>query len=451
MRRKSILSSTSFRLSLVLALVLLAAFAVAGLGAWFVTKAAAERASRQRIEIEMESLLDEVRANGLDAAVATVRTRQRLPGALEYRVLDAQGRLLVGDLEIDAPAGWSQLYLPNTDSAAGPDLVILNRRTPDGAVILIAEDLERSEDVRYAILRTLSWVAVGAALLSIVMGYFATRATLRRMDDLFSTMERVDAGDLNARVAERPGHQTDIDLLGRRINETLSRIGNLVGNLRRVSSDIAHDLRTPITHLRQEVEAVQAATSIEAAKSAADAAQTKIDDISRTFEAMLRLAEIEAGAVRARFASTELADVVDRIADAYRPDIEGAGRHFEVESAPGVRVEGDADLLALAVSNLLDNALRHASSGKRIALRLSVSDACVRLDVEDDGPGIAVADRRRVLDPFVRLDASRSSGGVGLGLSIANAVAELHEGVLVLEDCAPGFRASIQLPTPARG
>lgn len=446
MRRKRFLASTSFRLTLVLAAVLVAAFALAGLSAWYVTKAAAERASHQRIELEMDSLLDTSSREGLDAAVAEVRARQHMPGALEYKMLDPEGRLLVGDLQVDAPPGWSQAYLPDTEGSAGADLVILNRTSPDGASILIGEDLERTEGVRYAILRTLFWIGFAACLLSIVMGYFATRGTLMRMEDLFATMERAGAGDLDARVSERRGDQTDIDLLGQRINDSLARISDLVSNLRRVSTDIAHDLRTPITHVRQDIEAVHAADTLESAKAAALAAQTKIERLTRTFEATLRLAEIEAGTARSRFSKIDLSEVVDRIADAYRPDIESAGRTFSLETTKGAAIDGDADLLALATSNLLDNALKHAPAGKRISLRLMADEARIALIVGDDGPGIAAADRDRALDPFVRLDESRSTPGSGLGLSIVSAITKLHGGALTLEDARPGLRVAITWP-----
>lgn len=443
MQRKSIFASTSFRLALVSAAVLLAAFAVAGAGAWLVIRAAAERASRERIEVEMDALEAAAQLNGLAGLAAEIGARERSPWALQYRLTDANGAALAGDLVVVAAPGWSKHYLPNDGAARSPDFIVLSRVMPDGATLVIAEDLERSEGVRYAILRTLFWVGLGAALLSLVVGYLATRGTLLRMDSIFATMARVDAGDFAARVDERGG-DSDIDLLGQRINETLARVGDLVGNLRRVSTDIAHDLRTPITHVRQDIEAIQAADTLEGAKTAARAAQGKIERLTRAFEAMLRLAEIEAGTARARFAPTELSGVVERIADAYGPDIESAGRVFVVETAPGVSIVGDPDLLGLAVSNLLDNAIKHAAGGKRVALRLSADEARVRLEVEDDGPGVSAADRARVLDPFVRLDESRSSAGVGLGLSIVNAIAKLHDGALILEDAAPGLRVAIE-------
>lgn len=445
-RNKTLLASTNFRLTLVLAAVLMAAFALAGVSAWFVTKDAAERSSRERIEIEVGSLIDIANRETMDAAVAAVRSRQHLPGALEYKVLDADGRLLIGDLGVEAAPGWSQVYLPDTAHAPGPDLMILNQAAPGGGSLIVAENLERTEGVRYAVLRTLFWVGLGAALLSIVMGYFATRGTLMRMEDLFSTMERVGAGDLGARVPDRLGDQTDVDLLGQRINEALARISDLVSNLRRVSTDIAHDLRTPITHVRQDIEAVHAADTLEAAQQAAHGAQTKIERLMRTFEATLRLAEIEAGTARARFSKIDLSEVVDRIADAYRPDIESAGRAFVVRGPKGVTIDGDADLLALAVSNLLDNALKHAPSGKRIGLRLVSDETRIALEVEDDGPGISIADRGRALDPFVRLDESRSTPGAGLGLSIVSAIAKLHGGALTLGDAQPGLRVAIEWP-----
>ncbi len=441
-RPRSLLSSTSFRLVLLCAVVIVIAFALAGLGAWVVTKSAAQHASRERILLEMEALQDEINDEGINAAVAAIRTRQHMPGALEYRLIAPNGAVLIGDLEIETPVrGWSAIYPPDTGETKGPDLVVFNQPTAGGGSLIVAEDLERTEGVRYAVLRTLLWIGAGALLVSLVIGYLATRSALLRMDRLFSAVERAGAGDFSARVpASSPRNETDVDVLGRQINAMLTQIDTLVGNLRRVSTDIAHDLRTPLTHVRQSLEEIQAAPSLDGAKEAAQSARQKIDELMRVFDATLRLAEIEAGAARARFAPVDLAALIERLADAYRPDIEGAGGSLRVAIEGPRMIEGDADLLTQALANLLDNAIAHAAPSAAIVLRLSAGANGVSIDVEDNGPGVPAADRARVLEPYVRLDRSRSSRGVGLGLSIVNAIARLHGARLMLDDAAPGLR-----------
>lgn len=441
-RPRSLLTSTSFRLALVCAAVIAVAFAFAGAGAWIVTKSAAEHASRERILLEMDALQDEINDEGIGAAVAAIRARQHMPGALEYRLIGPDGSVLIGELEVDAPArGWSAIYPPDTGDTKGPDLVVLNQPITGGGSLIVAEDLERTEGVRYAVLRTLFWIGAGALLLSLIIGYLATRRTLLQMNRLFSAVERAGTGDLSARVPTSSARgSTDVDVLGRQINAMLAQIDTLVGNLRRVSTDIAHDLRTPLTHVRQNLEDIQAAPSLDGAKEAAQTARQKIDELMRVFDATLRLAEIEAGAARARFAPVDLAALIERLADAYRPDIESAGGSLRVTIEGPTTIEGDADLLTQALANLLDNAIAHAAPSAAIVLRLSAGASGISIDVEDNGPGVPAADRARVLEPYVRLDRSRTSRGVGLGLSIVNAIARLHGAHLSLDDTAPGLR-----------
>lgn len=446
---RQLFRSTSFRLSLLSGLVIAIAFALAGFGAWVVTKSAAEQAAHERIVNEMDALEDEMREEGIAPTLAAIRARQRSPGALDYLVLGPDGAIVAGDLRMPTPQlGWSTLYLP--DSAGGADLVVFTQMLPDGTRLVIAQDLERTEGVRYAVLRTLLWVGLGAMLLSIGVGYLVARGALRRMDGLFHALERVSAGDLSARAPPAPANaSSDVDLLGGRINGMLERIDTLVSNLRRVSTDIAHDLRTPLTHVRQQLETISAANDLDIAREGARVAQAKIDDLMGTFQAILRLAEIEAGAARSRFSAVDLGILIERIADAYRPDIENGGGSLTVETqAPGV-VQGDADLLTHAVANLLDNALAHAPAGAAIKLRLREADGGVSLQVEDNGPGVPADDRVRVLEPFVRLDRSRGTPGVGLGLSIVHAVARLHGAQITIEDAGPGLRVNIGWPAAA--
>jgi signal transduction histidine kinase len=438
-----LLASTSFRLALVCAAVILVAFAATGFGLWYVTKSAAERAGRQRIALEMESLQDEIRDEGLGAAIAAIQTRQRAPGALEYRLIAPDGHTLIGDLQADPSPGWSTMYLPNAGRGPGPDLIILRAPLAGGGALLIAEDLEHTEGLRYEILGTLIWVGAAALTLAVVAGFIAARSALKQMDGIVTVMERVSGGDLSARVPASPT-RTDMTLLGKRINAMLAQIDTLVGNLRRVSTDVAHDLRTPLAHVRQQLDDVANAASLESAKAGAVAAQDKIDEVMRIFAAVLRLAEIEAGAAQSRFAPLQLDALIERVADAYRPDIESEGGTLTVYASP-VSITGDADLLAQALGNLLENAMRHAPASD-ITVRLHADAAAVAMSVEDNGPGIPAAEHERVMAPFVRLDRSRQSPGAGLGLSIVHAIARLHNAQIRLNDAAPGLRVVMTWP-----
>lgn len=445
MRLERLANSTSARLGVVYALLLVAAFTVAAVAAWFSTRRAAEEQIRERVQSEMSALQQEMRSEGPDAVLAYIEARSGSPGALEYRLFSADGRIVAGNLEITQPTlGWSFVDLPDSETLeeGEEDLLVLAQPMPGGGVAAVAGDLLHAERVRAAVLSSIFWVGGLALLLALAAGLIAARGALARMDALSQALSRAGAGDLSARAPERAGGD-DIDEMSRSVNAMLSRIDLLVANVRRVSTDIAHDLRTPLTHVRQRLEAASAAPDRTAAEEAIAAAQDKIDEILRVFAAMLRLAEIEAGAARSRFANVDLSALVERVTDAYRGDIEARGQSLSVACAPAVAVDGDSDLISQALANLIENAMRYGGDGAQIAVRLREVPGGVRLEVEDNGPGVDAADVKRAFDPFVRLDPSRGSPGAGLGLSIVAAIARLHQARVDLEAADPGVRAVI--------
>jgi signal transduction histidine kinase len=436
--------STSFRLSAGFAGLLTIAFIAASAGIWWATKAAAEREIRERVALEMSALQREIRSEGLPAAIEAIRSRSESPGSLEYRLADASGRLLAGDQDLKAPSGWSTVDVVGRDEKPGgpENFIAFTARTNDGGELTIADDLDRAERVRVAVLGALAWVAGASLMLVLLLGVLLTRRTARRIQALSDTLDKAGRGDLAARAPE--AGQDEIASIGRGVNDALARIAALVENLRRVSRDVAHDLRTPLTHVRQQLEAATKAGDENAIREGIRLAQLKIDDVLHIFQAILRLAEIDAGSARARFGPVDLSAVVERVADAYRPDIEAAGRRFIVSAPTPSPVRGDADLIAQALANLLENAMHHAPEGSTVRVEVSQSPSTPGFAVSDEGPGIPEADRARVLDPFVRLDSSRTTPGAGLGLSIVNAIARLHGARLTLSDARPGLRAAME-------
>lgn len=448
-RLDSLFRSSSFRLAALFALLLVASFVAAGAGAWVVTQSVAERQIYDRVQLEMESLQNEARAEGVSAALAAIRTRTDSPGALEYRVLDGDGQLIAGNLPpFTAVEGWQVINLPdpNPDEHERIDrYIILTRVASGGLLVSIGDDLDRAEDVRLAVLGALFWIGVAALILGVAAGATATFRGLRRIDALSATMQRVSAGELSARV-DVPARGDDLDTIARGVNEMLAQIDLLVANVRRVSTNIAHDMRTPLTHVRQELETAANAPDLATAHDGIRRAQAKIDDVLRIFSAMLRLAEIEGGSVRARFAPVDLAGVIERVADAYRPDIESSGHALDIGPIAPATIQGDPDLIAQALANLLENAMRHTPQNGVISVRLQRDEGSLRLEVADQGPGVPASERARILKPFERLDASRPAPGAGLGLSIVNAIAQAHRAELMLSDAGPGLRVTLVWP-----
>lgn len=447
-RRDSLLQSTSFRLSAAYAVLLIVAFVITAAIAWVATKSAAEHEVHERISLEMTALQAEVRVESMEAAVLDIRSRIPEPGALEYRLVDPTGKLVVGNLGIDnPPMGWSYADIHDVREGENEreEFLIFTQPTPDGSILTIGDDLDKAEGVRAAVLNALMWVAVPTLLIVIGGGVMLAYGSARRMRALSRAMAEVGRGNLATRAPAKGSDE--IARIGAGVNEMVTRIDTLVVNIRRVSTDIAHDLRTPLAHVRQDLETA-AKSADTPTREAIRGAQARLDDVLRVFHAILRLAEIDAdaGGARTRFVDVDLAAIIDRVADAYRPDIEASGHTLLVE-APGAQiVTGDQDLITLCLANLLENAMRHTPVGTTIRIKLLADAAGPALVVEDQGEGIPLAERQRVLDPFVRLDASRSTPGAGLGLSIVNAIAKLHGAKLLLDDANPGLRVTIQWP-----
>lgn len=447
-RLHRVIRSTSFRLAALFAVLLVAAFVVAGVGAWAVTRGVAEQQVREQLLLEMDSIGREVSDEGLQAAVLAIKSRALRPGALAYRLVSPNGAVLAGDLPVQTSVlGWRYLDMHNrTDLRHGQDdLVLLTSRLSDGSVLSIGGDLERGESVRIAVLRALIWVGLLSACVSVIIGLWMTRRTLRRMEALSGTLTRVAEGDLSARTSVRSPSRDDLDQLSTGVNAMLDQVVLLVADVRRVSTDVAHDLRTPLSHLRQDLELAADAPPAEA-HHLISSAQGRIDGVLRTFDAMLRLAEIESGSGRARFAAVDLRQLVERVADAYRPDVEAAGGVLTTELTEAV-VEGDTDLLAQGLANLIENAMNHGGAHPHISLVVTDGEGGITVSVADDGPGIDRRDHQHVLAPFARLDASRSTPGSGLGLAIVVAVVKLHRAQLALDDAKPGLRVSISWPS----
>lgn len=445
-RTERLLASTSFRLSAAYAVLLVVAFLAAGAAVWLATKTAAEHEVRERIQLEMTSLRQEMRTEGMAAAIAAIRTRLESPGALEYGLIDKSGMRLVGNLPMVGPSpGWTKLRFSGTreDDDETGEFLALTEAAPGGALLTIGDDLDNAEGVRAAVLNALVWVAIPTLVLVIGGGVLLALGTARRMAALSHAMSQVGLGNLAARAPETGGDE--IARIGQGVNEMVARIDGLVVNIRRVSTDIAHDLRTPLAHVRQDLDAA-ASSADPTTREGIRAAQGRIDDILRVFQAILRMAEIDAGGVRARFAPVDLATVIERVADAYRAEIEENGRTLTLGPLPPTEVNGDVDLISQALANLIENASRHTPPGSSIRVTLGKSPGFVGLAVEDEGPGIPEADRERVLEPFVRLDGSRSTPGAGLGLSIVNSIARLHGARLSLEDAHPGLRVALDWP-----
>ena len=449
--------TASFRFAALYVALFAASALVLGAAVFLAARAALEGQMTARVEAETAFLRDEFAAGGTERLLAAVRSRGRGASALDYLVQGPDGAHLAGEMPASGPElrpGWRTVEVREAAEDDGrPERVrALVTALPGGPLLAVGDDLGRLAEVEEAVATAFLWTTGLVALLGVAGGAALSRAFLRRVDAIGRTAEAIIAGDLSRRVPVR-GTGDDLDRLSATLNRMLDRIGALMDSLRQVSSDVAHDLRTPLSRLLQRLDDARShARSLADYEAAVDGAAREAEGLLATFAALLRIAQVEGAAPRAGFAEVDLSAVAEAVADAYRPDAEEAGHRLEAAVAPGVVVRGDKELLTQALANLVENALRHTPAGTRIGLGLHPGGSGGPvLTVCDDGPGVGVDDLPRLTRRFHRGERSRTTPGNGLGLSLVAAVAELHGAALVLEDAAPGLRAVLRFPPDHEG
>jgi signal transduction histidine kinase len=435
---------TGVRLAICQALVLVCALGLAGYAGSVSQMNAVAEVTRSRVLGETGSMQAEFVQHGAAHLPHTVNKRSHLWRGFEYRLVGPDGALRAGSL-IDprVSGGWSQIS--QELQGANRRFLTFTKRLPDGSVLTVGQDLSSQQRVADALQRTLLLFGALGVVLGLGLSYLFMGGAWRRLSALVQAAHQVSAGRLDARVALRSRRPADdIDELGAAFNGMLVEIAALMGQVKQVSSAIAHDLRTPLTRVRQRIERLRGMCGDAPDKLAlVDRIDLELEEVLRSFDAMLRLAEIENDPARADLVELDLAEVAGRVAEAFRPDIEETGRSLQIRIEPAL-VRGDGELISQALANLLDNAMRHTPSGGPILVTVEQRAGRGVLVVEDSGPGIAEHHRALVLERFRRLDPSRSGGGSGLGLAIVAAIAKRCQAVLVLGDAGPGLRAELR-------
>jgi signal transduction histidine kinase len=301
----------------------------------------------------------------------------------------------------------------------------------------VGRDLSLARALEQRLLAGALWVGGAMLVLGLAGGWLIGRSVARRAAAMDGALAAVQRGELDRRLQVGTGGD-EFDRLAARINATLDRVQALMAALRQVTDDIAHDLRTPLTRLRQRLDAAAEAPTAEAIA----AAQLEADALLDIFAALLRIAQVEAGTRRAGFTRVDLSAIAESVAEVYAPAAAERGQRLDTAIAPGVTLAGDPALLTQMLANLVENAVRHGREGGCVALTVTGREVIVA----DDGPGIPPEERERVFRRFHRLDAARATPGSGLGLALVKAVAELHGLPIALEDAAPGLRVRITLP-----
>ena len=446
--RFRVLRVASFRFAALYVAVFVISALILGVAVFVEARAVLQQQMRARIETESAFLREELGSGGVSGLVHAVRTRGDGTGALDYLLQDRTGAHLAGEIPARpglAP-GWTTFDIPPGPEDEGePERVrALVSELPGGLLLGVGSDLEQVHDLEAAIARAFLWTVGLVAALGIAGGVLLSRAFLKRVDAISRTAEAIIAGDLMQRVPTR-GTGDDLDRLAATLNHMLDRIAVLMESLRQVSSDVAHDLRTPLSRLYQRLEEARThARSVAEYETATTAAIQEAHGLLETFAALLRIAQVEGTSSRAAFAEVDLSALAETVVDAYRPDAEEAGYRLSTSAETRAMVRGDKELLTQALANLVENAIRHTPPGTRITVSVERGPT---LTVEDDGPGVAAADLPLLTNRFFRGERSRSTPGNGLGLSLVAAGAELLGAALSREPANPGLRAILRFPS----
>jgi signal transduction histidine kinase len=452
---RDLLKRTPFRLAATFSLffltTVLALFTVVYLGA----SARLVSDIRDRVDATLDSLavLDGDKTfDDLVTVVAGESESVRDPDFI-IELVDKNGNFLAGNVRgVRQSDHWMTLkradILPTMDRGEPDDEFLAIWRPLSKGRLLVGSDNSEVKQMKLFLLKVLGYGLLATSAALVLCAIYLARQTQHRIDAFANPLARASQGHTTARVPIS-GLQDDIDQVALQVNRMLGNLQRLIENVNQSSSDIAHDLKKPVGRLRQRLDdARRKAGNVEEFKGAIDAALLDIDSITETFDALLRITQIEAGARKARFVTVDLKILLAEVQDVYDIVAEDAGDQLSFTAALSgpAHVLGDPELLVQLFANLVENSIRHCPAGTEISLALSAKDDAYVIEIADTGPGIPEPERDNVFRRLYRLERARSTAGSGLGLSLVAAIVELHGAKITLQDNAPGLLAKVKFP-----
>ncbi|MEZ5799247.1 MAG: HAMP domain-containing sensor histidine kinase [Nitratireductor sp.] len=456
-RLRTILAITAVRLSIAYSLIF---GLVAVIIVMYLTGSTVNIIRRQiqdSINTEVADLATVYERGGINGLMRTLERNAASPGANIYVVADPAGTIIAANIleiesgilnhEMGGPSLW--LHAPPGQwcqnlASHGPVVEL-----PNGMRLLVGRDLGDPERFRQVVGRALFLALAAMLALGVATWLVVGRRALKRLDLVSKSTARILAGDHSERLPLSGGGD-EFDRLSARLNGMLDRINLLDDGLKQVSDNIAHDLKTPLTRLRNKADAALGeASNVDEMRNALGEVIADTDQIIKTFNALLMISRVESGSAVTGLSPIDITSVVKDVAELYLPVAEDDGFETRVDVEDGLLVTGSRELLAQALSNLVENAIKYGRDPSRtplLAISARKKANQISICIADNGPGIAEADRERVTERFTRLEKSRTLPGNGLGLSLVRAVAVLHQGSLELSDAKPGLAACIHLP-----
>lgn len=445
LRLDRLFRATAFRITCAYLGVFTLTILLVGAAIYFGVPWVWEARIHDNVETELETLLEHYEADGAPGLIGTLAERADELADDDFIVLlqNQGGEVLAGRLPASPVIeGWHEIAPPWRDDDE-PYLGI-GRLLPDGHYLVLGQDAEDLHDVVEFVEEGLIWTFVFALPLALIGGVLVSTITLRRVEAINRATRQIRGGDLSKRVPV-VGTNDEFDRLAISINEMLDGIEDLTVGLRQVSQDIAHDLRTPLTRMRQKLELAGSQPGGPAASAGlVSACVQDLDELLEAFNALLRIGQIEAGVQKSKFSEIALSELVTSIADTFGSVAEDHGQTFRRQIEPGLVLKGDRQMLVQMLSNLVENAIRHAPAGAELSLALVREGEALLIVVADNGAGIPEAEREKVLRRFYRLEKSRTTAGSGLGLALVKAVTDLHGGSISLLDNQPGLRVELR-------
>lgn len=465
---KRLWQTTTVRLTAIFILIFVVA--AVGLLAFMAYQSSIVLQRNQAADIEREVLQLRLaeRERGVRALALAVQTLASRPGPGIYYLGDDVGRMLVGNVSgfpstVLTEEGVHSFHYardPAFTEAEAQDAgelqgfaLVRSVLLPSGLRLVVGRDVQERRDFTAIIFQGFFFGVAGIVVLSAVTGGLTAMRVLKRIDSITGTSTKIMSGNLSERVPVTRRND-EFDRLATSLNAMLDRIEQLMQGLKEVTGNVAHDLKTPLTRLRNNAEsALRDGAGPEQKQKALETTIAESDQLIRTFNALLMIARVEAGTPSGAFAELDISEVVNDVADLYAPVAEDAGLELRTDAPPGIKLRANRELIGQALVNLIENAIKYAPAGGagagRIAIAARDEGAHIVIEVCDNGPGIPEADRERVVERFVRLEKSRTEPGSGLGLSLVSAVAHLHKGRFRIEDNGPGVRAVLELAKTA--
>jgi len=445
-----VLDTSPFRIAIVYSIVFAIGAAALIYAVDFAVSRVVDGSTDNLIEAEVQGLREQTLVLSRGDFIELVEQRsqdQDVRGAV-YLMVDPQLRPVAGNVpawpKINTKEKWFlfKVSVPFGNETREHEMRARYFALPGGYQMLVGHDVQERQDVKSLMMRGLIAAVVLTLLLGLGGGFWMGRRILAQAGAISAVATQIMRGDLSQRLPVRDADD-EINTLAREINTMLDKIEQLTLGMRTVLDSAAHDLRTPLNRLQASAEgAMTTLIPGSAERRVLERVTTEVDHMRSTLDALLRIALAETGTVARE--EVDLSELVGSVVELYAPVSEERGIVLESSVSPGAHVQGNRQLLAQALANLLDNAIKFTPDGGHIRVALDGSGSAPQVIVEDNGPGIPADKRDFVLGRRVRLDEARNFPGSGLGLSLVAAVTKLHGAHLVLDDAGPGLRVSLK-------